>query len=40
MTVWFVPGDAAALSVGANAVAAALEARGEQVVRTGSRGLL
>ncbi len=40
MTVWFVPRDAAALSVGANAVAAALEAQGEQVVRTGSRGLL
>ena len=40
MTVWFVPRDAAALSVGADAVAAALEALGEQVVRTGSRGLL
>lgn len=40
MTVWFVPRDAAALSVGADAVAAALEARGEHVVRTGSRGLL
>ena len=40
MTVWFVPRDAAALSVGADAVATALEARGEHVVRTGSRGLL
>ena len=40
MTVWFVPRDAAAVSVGADDVAAALEALGEQVVRTGSRGLL
>ena len=40
MTVWFVPGDAAAKSVGADAVADALHAQGAEVVRTGSRGLL
>ena len=40
MTVWFVPKDAAAKSVGADEVAAALLARGDEVVRTGSRGLL
>ena len=40
MTVWFVPRDAAARSMGADAVASALEARGETVVRNGSRGLL
>jgi len=40
VTVWFVPRDAAAQSVGAQQVAEALEARGEVVVRTGSRGLL
>ena len=38
MTV-FLPKDSAALSVGADAVAAALEAAGCDVVRTGSRGL-
>ena len=36
----FVPGDAAAVSVGADEVAAAFEAAGAQVVRNGSRGLL
>jgi formate dehydrogenase iron-sulfur subunit len=36
----FVPGDAAAVSVGADEVAAAFEAAGTQVVRNGSRGLL
>jgi formate dehydrogenase iron-sulfur subunit len=36
----FVPGDAAARSVGAEAVALAFEASGMEVVRTGSRGLL
>jgi len=40
VTVWFVPGDAAAKSVGADAVADALQAHGAEVVRTGSRGLL
>ena len=40
MSVWFVPRDAAARSMGADAVAAALEARGETVVRNGSRGML
>ena len=40
MSVWFVPRDAAARSMGSDAVADALEARGEQVVRNGSRGLL
>ena len=34
----FVPGDAAAVSVGADEVAAAFEAAGAQVVRNGSRG--
>ena len=36
----FVPGDAAAVSVGADEVAAAFEAAGVQVVRNGSRGML
>ncbi len=36
----FVPGDAAAVSVGADEVAAAFEAAGTQVVRNGSRGML
>jgi len=36
----FVPGDAAAVSVGADDVAAAFEAAGSQVVRNGSRGML
>ena len=40
MSVWFVPRDAAARSVGADGVAEALLARGETVVRTGSRGML
>lgn len=40
MTIWFVPRDAAAKSVGADEVAEALRARGETVVRTGSRGML
>jgi formate dehydrogenase iron-sulfur subunit len=40
VSVWFVPRDAAARSMGADAVAEALEARGETVVRNGSRGLL
>jgi formate dehydrogenase iron-sulfur subunit len=40
MSVWFVPRDAAARSMGADAVAAALEARGETVMRNGSRGML
>jgi len=40
MTRWFVPADAAACSVGADEVAAALVEAGHQVVRTGSRGLL
>jgi len=35
-----VPGDAAAVSVGAHDVAAAFEAAGVQVVRNGSRGML
>jgi formate dehydrogenase iron-sulfur subunit len=35
-----VPGDAAAVSVGADEVAAAFEAAGVRVVRTGSRGML
>ena len=38
-TVW-VPCDAAAVSVGADAVAAALEAAGATVRRNGSRGML
>ncbi len=36
----FVPGDAAAVSVGADEVAAAFEGAGAPVVRTGSRGML
>jgi formate dehydrogenase iron-sulfur subunit len=36
----FVPRDAAACSVGADAVAERLAARGAEVVRTGSRGML
>jgi len=36
----FVPADAAAVSVGADDVAAAFEAAGAQVVRNGSRGML
>jgi formate dehydrogenase iron-sulfur subunit len=40
MTMWFVPRDAAARSVGADGVADALTAAGHQVVRTGSRGML
>jgi formate dehydrogenase iron-sulfur subunit len=36
----FVPGDAAAVSVGADEVAAAFEAAATPVVRTGSRGML
>ena len=36
----FVPGDAAAVSVGADDVAAAFESAGAQVVRNGSRGML
>jgi len=40
MTVWFVPRDSAARSVGADEVAAALTAQGHSVVRTGSRGML
>jgi formate dehydrogenase iron-sulfur subunit len=36
----FVPGDAAAVSVGADEVAAAFVAAGTPVVRTGSRGML
>jgi formate dehydrogenase iron-sulfur subunit len=36
----FVPGDAAAVSVGADEVAAAFEAAGARVVRNGSRGML
>ena len=36
---FFVPGDAAALAVGADAVAAALVRSGHQVVRNGSRGM-
>ncbi|HEX2704871.1 MAG TPA: hypothetical protein VHM65_03870, partial [Candidatus Lustribacter sp.] len=40
-TVVYVPGDAAAVSVGADEVAAALAARGEvTVIRNGSRGML
>ena len=38
-TVW-VPGDAAAVSVGADEVAVALEAAGATVRRNGSRGML
>ena len=40
MTIWYVPRDAAAKSVGADQVVAVLEGRGETVVRTGSRGML
>ncbi len=40
MTKVFVPGDAAAVSVGADEVAAAFEAAGAQVIRNGSRGML
>ena len=40
MSIWFVPRDAAARSLGADAVASALEARGETVIRNGSRGML
>jgi len=40
MTRVFVPKDAAALAVGAEAVARACAAAGAEVVRTGSRGLL
>ena len=40
MSVWFVPGDAAARSMGADRVAELLTAQGLEVVRTGSRGLL
>ena len=41
MTTVYVPADAAALSVGADEVAAAFDALdGVTVVRTGSRGLL
>ncbi len=36
----FVPGDAAAVSVGADDVAAAFEAAGAHVIRNGSRGML
>ena len=37
MSIWFVPRDAAARSMGADAVAMALELRGETVIRNGSR---
>ena len=40
MSVWFVPKDAAAKSVGADQIAERLIAQGEVVIRTGSRGLL
>ena len=40
MTTVYVPGDAAATSVGADEVAAACEAAGARVVRNGSRGML
>ena len=40
MSVWFVPRDAAARSMGADGVANALEAYGETVIRNGSRGML
>ncbi|MDG1932363.1 MAG: formate dehydrogenase, partial [Luminiphilus sp.] len=40
MSIWFVPRDAAARSMGADAVAMALELRGETVIRNGSRGML
>ena len=38
MSIWFVPRDAAARSMGADAAAKALGARGETVIRNGSRG--
>ena len=40
MSVWFVPRDSAARSVGADDVAQALAERGETVIRNGSRGML
>jgi formate dehydrogenase iron-sulfur subunit len=40
MTTVYVPGDAAAVSVGADEVAAAFEAAGVDTVRNGSRGML
>ena len=40
MSVWYVPRDSAARSVGADAVAKALQEQGETVIRTGSRGML
>ncbi len=40
MRIWFVPKDAAAISVGADEVAVAIASHGEHVVRTGSRGML
>ena len=40
MTTVFVPGDAAAVSVGADEVATAFAAAGTRVVRNGSRGML
>jgi len=40
MTTVFVPGDAAAVSVGAGEVATAFAAAGTRVVRNGSRGML
>lgn len=40
MTIWYIPQDAAARSVGADDVATALAKRGDAVVRTGSRGML
>jgi formate dehydrogenase iron-sulfur subunit len=40
LTTVFVPGDAAAVSVGADEVAADFEAAGATVVRNGSRGML
>jgi formate dehydrogenase iron-sulfur subunit len=40
MTTVYVPGDAAAVSMGADEVAAAFEAAGVSTVRNGSRGML
>jgi len=40
MTMWFVPRDAAARSMGSDEVAEALIAQGHDVIRTGSRGML
>ena len=40
MSTWFVPRDSAARSVGADDVARALRDRGDEVIRTGSRGML